>query len=757
MAKTRRKTKETRSSAKKPVARGEMTVTAVVLEPGPRKKKKPGAPDPRLSNHKARCIWFQSRVTWPYREASTHAVVEQRRRAKASLTAISAQWDLAGPTNIGGRMTSIVCHPTNPDVIWAGAAGGGVWTSRDAGKTWTSLWHSQDVLNVGSLAIDSTNPDTIYCGTGEADLSSDSYAGVGIYQTSDGGKTWKLLADSNKTGIPTRIGAIAIDPFNPQHLRIGGVGQGETSPKKNDFGGMYVSRDSGLTWSREVFISNQNYWCHSIVFHPKQKDVIFATFTERGVKSGIWRSTDGGKTWTHLLKGLPDPARFGRTSLAISLSNPKVLYAFASDEASGQRDLLLGVFRSDSGGDLWKSVSGSHFKSEGQISYGNTIAIDPKDPKVVICGGVDLHLTKNGGKSWTKVTKWDAKRGSAHYAHADHHALLMPANAPGRIYSMNDGGMDVSEDTGASWSNRSNGLAATMYYDMDVAQSDGRSYGGGAQDNGTLVTTDGRSDDHFEILGGDGGWMVYDPQDAAHIYASFYNMGIYRFRGGTSSDVSPNAPDPERNSIWMCYITMDPSDSKRVYTGSTRVWCTTNDGTSWQPISPVLDGGAISAIEVAPADPNRIYVGTEHGGVFRSLDRGKTWSPDISGATMPGNMVTRLETTKKLGADVVLATVANSGHSHVFRSQNGGLTWSDIDKGQLPDVPHHAVLIKPDEPNVVFVANDAGVFSSLDHGMTWTNMSGNLPNVMVIDLVYQLKDKLLYAATYGRSIWKIKV
>jgi photosystem II stability/assembly factor-like uncharacterized protein len=120
-------------------------------------------------------------------------------------------------------------------------------------------------------------------------------------------------------------------------------------------------------------------------------------------------------------------------------------------------------------------------------------------------------------------------------------------------------------------------------------------------------------------------------------------------------------------------------------------------------------------------------------------------------------MVTRLETTKKLGADVVLATVANSGHSHVFRSQNGGLTWSDIDKGQLPDVPHHAVLIKPDEPNVVFVANDAGVFSSLDHGMTWTNMSGNLPNVMVIDLVYQLKDKLLYAATYGRSIWKIKV
>ena len=756
MAKTRRNAKKTVRSPKKPAVRAEIATSAAVLEPGPRKKRKAGPPRPRLSNHKVRSVWFQSRVTWPYREAPARSLVEQRQRAKESLTASAAQWDLAGPTNVGGRMTSIVCHPTNPDVIWAGAAGGGVWTSRDAGKTWTALWHSQDVLNVGSLAIDATAPDTIYCGTGEANLSSDSYPGVGIYQTSDGGKTWKLLADSNKTSIPTRIGVIAIDPFNPRHLRIGGVGVDETSPKENDFGGMYVSTDSGLTWRREVFISNRNYWCHAIVFHPKQKDVIFATFTERGVKSGIWRSTDGGKNWTHLLKGLPDPARFGRTSIAISPSNPSVLYAFASNEASGDRDLLLGVFRSDDSGDTWKKVSGTHFKDEEQISYGNTIAIHPQDPNVVICGGVDLHRTRNGGKTWVRATIWDAKRDiSAHYAHADHHALLMPANAPGRVYSMNDGGMDVSEDSGATWSNRSRGLAATMYYDMDVAQSDGRSYGGGAQDNGTVVTTHGRSDDHFEILGGDGGWMVYDPADAEHIYASYYNMGIYRLRAGRTRNVSPKVP--ENGNIWMCYITLDPSDAKRVYTGSTRVWLTANDGYKWKAISHHLDGSAISAIEVAPADPNRIYVGTENGGIFRSLDRGKTWSPDISGAALPGNMITRLDTTEKLGADVVLATVANSGHAHVFRSQDGGLTWVDIDKGRLPDVPHHAVLIKPDDPNVVFVANDAGVYVSRDQGLTWANMSGNLPHVMVIDLVYQLKDKVLFAATYGRSLWRTKI
>lgn len=756
MAKTSRKKKQPGRVPGKLTAGAGTTTRAVVLEPGPRKTRKQGAPKARLSNHKVRSAWFQSRVTWPYREAATSAMVEQRQRARTRLAASPAQWEPAGPTNVGGRMTCIVCHPANPDVIWAGAAGGGVWTSRNAGMTWSPLWHSQEVLNVGSLAIDSTEPDTIYCGTGEANLSDDSYAGIGIYQTKDAGKTWKLLADSSKTGIPTRIGVIAIDPFQPQHLRIGGVGADERSRKPNDYGGMYVSTDSGLTWRREEFISDRNYWCHAIVFHPRQKNIIFATFTERGAKSGIWRSLNGGKKWTHLTKGLPDPARFGRTSIAISPSDPSVLYAFAADEASGDRDLLLGVFRSDDGGDSWKKISGTYFKDEEQISYGNTIAIHPQDPNIVICGGVDLHRSKNGGKSWTRATIWDAKRGtSKHYAHSDHHALVMPAGAPGRVYSVNDGGMDVSEDSGITWSNRSDGLAATMYYDMDVAQSDGRCYGGGAQDNGTVVTNTRGSNDHHEILGGDGGWMVYDPADAAHVYASYYNMAIYRFRQGKPRKVSPKVP--ESGDIWMCYITLDPSYARRIYTGSTRVWMTANDGNTWKAISHHLDGGAISAIEVAPADPNRIYVGTENGGIFRSLDRGKTWSPDISGATLPGNMITRLDTTEKLGADVVLATVANSGHSHVFRSDNGGLTWTDIDKGQLPDVPHHAVLIKPDEPNVVFVAGDAGVFVSRDQGVTWAHMSGNLPNVMVIDLVYQQKEKTLYAATYGRSLWRTEV
>jgi len=184
-----------------------------------------------------------------------------------------------------------------------------------------------------------------------------------------------------------------------------------------------------------------------------------------------------------------------------------VLYAFAADQASGSSDLLLGVFRTADGGRTWANVTTTHFNKEGQISYGNTIAVHPTNPDHVLCGGVDLHLSRTGGKSWTRVTVWNSDRGTKNYAHADHHGLLMPVGASGRVYDPNDGGMDVSEDGGLTWANRSNGLAATMYYDADVAQSDGRVFGGGSQDNGTLITTTGGSDDHYEILGGDGGWI----------------------------------------------------------------------------------------------------------------------------------------------------------------------------------------------------------------------------------------------------------
>lgn len=714
-----------------------------------------------LSHHKVRSRWFQARAAWPVREAPVQTLIRERSRVAKSLAApanVAANWECVGPTNVGGRITSLACDPVHPERLFAGSAGGGVWRSNDAGQTWQACWSDQDILNIGSLTIDARNPDTLYVGTGEANLSADSYPGVGLYKTSDAGKTWQLLAASDKSGLPKRIGVIAVDPFDSKHIVVGGVGYAEVSSTGKDLGGMYVSVDAGVTWQRQTFVSTQNYWCHSIVFHPKTKGTMLATFTEQGMKSGIWRTTDGGKKWQQLTAGLPSAALFGRTALAISPSRPEVIYAFSKNEASGDKDLLLGVFRTSNGGDSWKDIRGTHFKGEGQISYGNSIVVHPTDPDHVICGGVDLHRTKDGGKTWTKITRWDANRGDPNYTHADHHALLMPAAAEGRVYDGNDGGVDVSENGGTSWTNRSTGLAVTMFYDMDVAQTDPLVFGGGAQDNGTVATKTGLSNSFFSIDSGDGGWNIFDPADANHVFTSAYNLLIQRYRGLNRKpiDVSPPASTSEQNAVWMCYIAMDPADSNTLFTGSTRVWRTKTDGDSWMPVSPHLDGSAISAIEIAAADRKRIYVGTENGGLFRSTDGGNTWSPNISSSMLPGHTITRLESHPK-DANLLYTTVANFGHSHLFRSRDGAQTWEDVDKGQLPDVPHHAVLIRPDALDKIYVGNDAGVFVMDVSSGLWMNLTKNLPNATVIDLVYQATQRSLFAATYGRSIWRLNL
>ena len=726
-----------------------MDQPAVYIPPGPAKRRSGGTVERPYGTHMRRAVWFQMRATWPLREAPIAVLEEERARAAATLVPQpgAAAWELVGPTNVGGRMTCLVCDPTRPDVIWAGAAGGGVWASTDAGGTWRPLWHTQPSLNVGALAIDPRSPQTLYCGTGEANLSADSYPGVGLFRSTDAGATWSLLAPARSALIPTRIGALAVDPFNSQHIRLGGGTYSAGLPS-----GLFVSRDGGLTWARETFVATQEHWCHDVLFHPTKQGTLYATFTERGAHNGIWRSTNGGQTWQQLLSGLPAPEQFGRTRLAIAPSKPNVLYAQVADHREG----VLGVFRSANSGDTWQNVAGTHFPKEGQMSYGNSIVVHPTNENHVLCGGVDLHRTRDGGKTWQKVTRWDAKRGDSNYAHADHHALVMPAAAPGRVYDLNDGGMDVSTDGGTKWTNRSNGLAATMYYDLDVAQSDGRVFGGGTQDNGTNITTTGRPDDHFEILGGDGGWMDIDPTNAGHLFASYYNMHIFRFAGGAWKDVSPPAPAAEAGNTWMVFITLDPANPKTVYTGSNRVWKSQNDGDTWTAVSASLDGSDITAIHVARADRRRVYVGTENGGFFRSVDAGQTWSADLRGATLPGRTITRIETDPN-DAQRVYVTVANFGNSHVFGSADGGTHWQDLDRGRLPDVPHHTIAIPPSAPQTIYVASDAGVHVSNDGGQTWFDLTRNLPVVSVVDLVYHVHDKTLTAATYGRSLWRLAV
>ncbi|MFL6233957.1 MAG: WD40/YVTN/BNR-like repeat-containing protein [Thermoanaerobaculia bacterium] len=664
-------------------------------------------------------------------------------------------WTAAGPTNIGGRMTAVVVHPDQPDVLWAGAAGGGVWRSLDAGRDWKPLWHDQKSLVVGSLALDPRDPKWIYCGTGETNFVADSYPGAGLYRSTDGGDHWTLLATPRDQGIPTRIGTIAVDPFDPRHILIGGVSSSFDDAVASA-GGLYSSFDGGTTWKRETFVSSGPHRCHAVLFHPRTQGTIFAAFAEGGAQSGIWRLRAGEAQWTHLTVAGQDPEAFDRTSLAIAPSDPRVIYALAADPFGE----VLGVFRSDDGGDSWQDAGAGHFGNIGKINYANTIAVHPKDASFVICGGEDLHLTLDGGRGrWIQATRGDLPRGHFWYAHPDHHALAIvaPGSAGARIYDLNDGGMDVSENGGQSWENRSNGLAVTQYYTLDVAAGDERRLGGGTQDNGTLITLTGKSDDHFEVFTGDGGGIAFDPIDPDHFFVSAQKLDIRRWRERVET-VPSTPPAPGDAGVFLTLLALSPQDSKIALTASDVIFKTVDDGVNWKQIQAEFDRYLISAIEATRADPQRVYLGTQGGGFFRSDNGGGGWSWNLAGSTLPvpGKPIMAIE-SDPANADLVLLGLAGFGNRHLFGSSDGGRHWKDLDGGHLPDAPINSLVIPLAIPDTVFAAGDAGVFRSDLRGTAWQSLTANLPNVRVTALVYHERSQTLFAATYGRGVWKLKV
>jgi hypothetical protein len=255
-----------------------------------RKAESADAAEESFTTHKRRSAWFQARESWPWREAPIDRLNLERARSVSELAPPpgAAQWVPVGPSDIGGRMTCAVCHPGAAERLWAGAAGGGVWHSPDGGKTWQVLWDGEPSLNIGALALDPQSPDLIYCGTGEANLSADSHPGVGLFRSLNAGQSWQVLAAADTVGLPRRIGAIAVDPFDSNHLLVGGVAH-----QAGDATGLFVSISGGLTWARVPLVGASPYRCHDVHFHASRRNVIYVTISALGVKNGIWRSIDG--------------------------------------------------------------------------------------------------------------------------------------------------------------------------------------------------------------------------------------------------------------------------------------------------------------------------------------------------------------------------------------------------------------------------------------------------------------------------------
>lgn len=707
-------------------------------------------PRPDASAPKASDAWFADRARIPgAHEASGDALLSGWQMSSALPSSYETfVWSFAGPSSLGGRLTCLAVHPKHPNTIYAGAAGGGVWRSSDAGMSWEPFWDQTMVMQIGALAIDPQVPSTVFCGTGEANRTTGSYNGNGIYCFESADRGWGCVGGSTKNNLPRRISAIAIDPFDSKHVLLGGVAVGDDDPA-----GIFSTFDGGNTWRKETFAGDGRQMCHAVNFHPTKKGVVFAAIEDGSHGGGIWRFS--GKDWTQLTDGLPAGSKVGRSAIAIGASDPSTVYAVMVNTSKR----LLGVFRSRHLGDKWEPIHGTEFDHEHQLAYNLCIAVHPGDSDTVMCGMTNLHRSTDGGKSWKKMTQ-SKDSDAADYVHADHHAIVILQG--GRIYSANDGGFATSPD-GKNWETRNSGLGIAMFYTVDVAPADGNHYGGGCQDIETVVTETGNADDFNAVIGGDGAWLVYGHDNPVQMFGSFQQVGVFR-HSETENWVScsPDVPDEERRLVFLTYLAIDHSDPKTVFTGTTRIWRTKDAGATWAPVSPVLDKSVVTAISISVSDPRRVYAATTAGGFFRSVDGGHAWSANLAATPLPQQLISAIA-VDPTDPDFVIVTIGLPGFvaqdgsmmSHVFLSKDGGKRWSDIDRGKLPNIAHTAVEIRSDKPSCIYVASHCGVHLTRNLGETWISGNGDLPWVPIMDLVYHEKDRTLTAATYGRGLWRM--
>jgi photosystem II stability/assembly factor-like uncharacterized protein len=388
--------------------------------------------------------WFMLQRVYPHDDVDPllyeNARKSLRERALSKTNSLVAQWKSIGPSNVGGRITSLALHPTNAKVIYAGAATGGVWKSTDGGVTWTNVFNGS--ASIGSLILSPANPEVVYVGTGEGNPGGIAiYPGNGIWRSTNGGQSWTNLGLTN-TG---QIGKLAIHPSSPNRIFAAALGRYRSRTQDR---GVYRSVDSGATWQRVLFLNDTTGACE-VLIDPSNQNRIYAALWNRyrpitysiigGVNSGLWISTDGGDNWTQATNGFPsNSATLGRVSLAIAPSQPSTIYALASDGIG-----VRGVYKSTDSGNSWTQVMvGTPFSGEGQVWYNNFIAVHPTNPNTLFAGMTGMYKSTDGGATWVSA-------GST--MHVDHHAILFDPNTPANIIVGNDGGVFLSTNTGSLW------------------------------------------------------------------------------------------------------------------------------------------------------------------------------------------------------------------------------------------------------------------------------------------------------------------
>jgi hypothetical protein len=656
-------------------------------------------------------------------------------------------WVERGPSNIGGRTRSLVIHPTNPGEMWAGSVGGGIWRSTNAGVSWAPVNDQLGNLAVCSLALAPTTPLTIYAGTGEGFFNGDAIVGNGVYKSTDGGTTFARLP---ATAAWSYVNRIVVAPGNPSLLLAA-----TRSP-----GGIQRSVDGGATWTTVRFADA----CMQVAFDPNNGNRCVADVYEGGAHRVVY-STNAGFTWTNAASGLVNqPGIDGRIELAYARSVPNMVYA-----SCGTNGGL--IWRSTDGGANWTLRTTS--AGTGAAWYYNTLWVDPTDANFLVAGAYHLYKSADGGATLTQISNGYINTAQPH---PDQHQVVPDPGFNGvtnrRVYVTNDGGVHTTADirtatVTAGWTRRDQGYRTVQYYGAAGDGPTGR-ITGGTQDNGHLTLTSG-SNAATLTFGGDGGFAAIDAQNPNYVYGEYIYAQVHRSTNGGSSAsyIDGGIAEAGTNANFIAPLLLDPSDPRRLYVGAASLW-RTNDAraatVAWSAVKPAV-GSNISAIAVAPSDPNVVWVGHNDGRVFRTanaLAAAPTWvAVDDNGAAnpLPNRYVCRI-VIDRANSQTAFVGLGGFAGDNLRKTTNGGASFVDLTGSGvtgLPTAPVYGIAQHPQSSNFLYVGTAVGIFASADAGATWSTSNDGPADVSVDEVVFLNNSTTLLAATHGRGLWTIAV
>jgi len=663
-------------------------------------------------------------------------IAQQRLRTvpKGSRLQSSANFTHLGPTSVptgggSGRINCITFHPTNSSIVFVGAPSGGLWKSTDGGSTWSSTTDTLATLGVSAVAIDPTNPQVIYIGTGDRD-ARDTY-GVGILKSTDGGGTWNATGLNWTTPQNRVVCDIVIFPSNTSTLLAA------TSS------GIWRSTDGGQTWSQRT-----TSYTMELRLHPTNPAIVFASTYSQSGGAAILRSLDGGLSWSTVWSN----ASVNRIALAMAPSAPRRVYALCSSSSNSG---FYGLYLSLDTGSTWTQQSAtpnilgsntSGTSTGGQGWYDLCLAVHPQDSLMLFAGGINIWRSDNAGQGWTIISYWSSSQ-TIPYVHADQHAMLFKPGTT-ELWVGNDGGVFRTTNLGSSWQDLSSGLAILQVYRMSHHRGSSTPVIlAGTQDNGTNRRT--TSGSWAQVYGGDGMENAIDWVTPSTMYCSIYYGSFYRSTNSGSSWTAIAPSNESGNGAWVTPLVMHPSNPQLLFVAYRTVYRSTNRGSNWTSLgAPLATNARARFLGVSPSNTNVIVVGTSST-LFRTTDGGANWTS--IGSSLPASM-------SNVAIDpsdpaVLWVTCSNwASGQKVFRSTDGGTTWTNVSSG-LPNVPVNCIALDPRTGNA-YVGTDIGIYLRTPSSTSWISWDDGLPNVIVRDLELDTATNRIYAATYGRGIWQ---